>query len=492
MADPSDTTPLVDPSAAAPAADRSSTAIAVARSQPLKWYNYVVLLLLAVSLLGGLLSSFASLWKLLFVPFTLLLLLKLYHDHVIAKLKPSYDTLPLSSWITHIGFAYFLGPLFLVVLVALLFFALGITFFVILMLAHAVLSALYPDAMAALASDLMSSSASVTGGQTPSAQWYAVLSTRSNDVVGAVKSWVMENAASSGRMEEMVVKVKDSVTGLPCLIAAKVSLPSHAARAVWGHVQHNYFTQGHHHHQQASTTPKIDFDTNAFQDAAAKTWRDMIDAGANPGVLVAVIVFLLIVMFLLFVVVGGIGVNALLEVVKFKLFKRHKLLPNATALRVKGLGFYAITGAFFLALSAVISTSYGIVPTFLNCLIFAITSLTDVAVLVLSQLLVVAAFAEAFVLQSAEYGALKKAWKTSVLFNFFLALLRVGPAAKADMRGVVVDGRQVTESDVVPSLIALVVFGGARIALLHKFGMPFAARFRAAVEADAEEETSQA
>lgn len=63
-------------------------------------------------------------------------------------------------------------------------------------------------------------------------------------------------------------------------------------------------------------------------------------------------------------------------------------------------------------------------------------------------------------------------------------------AARVDMRGVVVDVRQVTDSEFVPSHISLVVFGSARISFFHKVGMPFAKRFKAPVHAD--EEMSQA
>lgn len=477
MSDPSDTTPLVD----AGASSTENTTTGTSRfesSEPLKWYNYIVLVLFALTLLGAFLLSFASLWKVLFVTATLVLLLKVYHDHVIIPFKPHYEVLSKSFWITQVGFAYFIAPFFLVLLASLLFLVLGFTFAIIFMLTYAILAAVYPDAMAVLAEDLASKAPPGDGKYVNETFMHLKpLATSARNAIGAATTTIMMR----GEISERVIAVKEAVAGLPSLIAAKVSVPSHVTRAVWSHVQQNYA-----HQQDATPTPKIDFDTNTFQAAAAKIWQDMINAGANRGVLVTVIVLLLLIMFFLFVVVGGIGVNALLEVVKYKLFRRHRLVPNHTALGVKGLGFIGITNAFFLALSIVISTSYRIVPTFLNSLIFAISALTDVAVLVVSQLLVVAAFSETIVLLTAEYTTLRNAWKTSVLFNFGLALLRVAPAARADIRGVVVDGRAVTESDVVPSLIALVVFGGARIALLHKFGMPFVARFRAAVRTNEE------
>lgn len=498
MADTSDTTPLVDQSSSS-----SSPPVSTPVS-PLKWYKYIVLFFLALALLGAFLSAFASPWKLLFVSFTIFVVLKVFHDHVIIPYKPRYTILPKSFWITQIGFAYFLAPLFLVLLAALLFLALGITAAVVFMLFHAIMTAVYPDAMAVLAEDLakmggparaldatffdhlkpfaspMSASASVSAS--------ATTAVRELTVVGATNTML---STSTDAVVIKAVVVRDVVTALPTMLAGKVSLPSHVSRAVRGHVQHHYY------HQTTSSSPPpaavtFDFDSAAFSDDAEKIWQDMIDAGASPFVLVFVIGLFLLTLFLLFVIIGGIGVNALLELIKFKLFKRHKLRPDVTSLRVKGLGFFAVTGAFFLTLSSVLSTAYGIVSSFLNSLLFAVSALADTAVLVLTQLVVVAAFAESFVLQSAEYVALKRAWKTSVLFNFGLALLRVAPAARADVSGFAVDGKQMTENDAVPSPIGLVVLGGARIALLHKFGSAFAARFKAAFDADEESNTTQA
>lgn len=427
MADVSDSTPLVDtPTTPTPAA-------AAPYSSPtrLYWWNYAVLAVVALGVAGAFLSSFASLWKAVFFVLTFSLLFYIYDSIVLGAYKPSPDVFPCSFLVTHLGFSWLLAPFLLAILTALLFLALGVAMLLIVMLFAALLSALYPDAMEVLSADL---------------QQFAT------HAASVFESSALHAAPAAAA-------------------AAALSLPAHVARA-------------------ADARAELDIDTAAVSAGVAKVWDDVVSAGASPAVLAFVLVALACVAVALFVGVGGVGCNALLELIKWKLLKRHKRAPGVASLTVTDVAYFALSGAFYLAVSAVVSTSFGIVPSFLNSLVFCVSALTDVAVLTVSQALVAAAFAEETLLDG-EAGLVRKALKTSVLFNFGLSLLRVSPAAAADTDAVLVDGKGVGGM-AVPSLVVLILFGGARIGLLYKFGMPFVQRLQNAVAADGERRAAEA
>lgn len=213
----------------------------------------------------------------------------------------------------------------------------------------------------------------------------------------------------------------------------------------------------------------------------------MTNAGALSTVLLITAVLFTMIVISAVVGIRGVGLYASLEAVKYRICllglgrtgwfcNQLSLRATSSELGVKGILFWAVTGMICLSDYFLNVSSFQVKDGFLNAFVFAVTYLTDAAILIVSQILVATAFAESAVLGRQSF--IREALITSVTFNVGLALLRVSPIMHGDYKSGLFYGNDYNSKPWKMLLLTFLFVGTFTIFLLYKYGSRFIHQFK--------------
>lgn len=390
----------------------------------LRFHHWLSIALLALYLIATFIISLTSLWTLLSFFLLLILFTHASYSFLITHKPTSLPSLFLLSQAT---LGALVVPIPILILVVVVMLALLVPTVLSLLAVLAIFSALHPDAMQTLS-------------QPPHALDARALS---QTIHAAVPHLSLRTVAQK----------------LTNIDISRISVARHAVAAM-----------------RAGQGAK----------AGGKLWHKLEEAGIPPGDMIAVVMLCMLIV-LSFVICMGVGVHAVVEYVRWRLFTRYVKAGDAEnedrasaaeRLGVQGLVTVALVGAFAMAMggvaNAVVAASPGRMslyqPTLYAAIVLVVMTTLNVVVFVGSQLYVATVHAERMLLGSTM--RMREVWVTSVVYNFAMMIVSVPPPSPNVPQG--------------PPVLLFILVTAVKALIAFQFTKKAVGRFSRACEAEAE------